>query len=66
VGEPARAYLEGVGGDAEGLWAPDPVAATAVLAELVRPGDRVLVKGSRSAGLEVVPTALAARLERRG
>ena len=65
VGEHARAYLDGVAGYADGRWAADPDGAAALLAELVRPGDRVLVKGSRAAGLEVVPALLAARLEAR-
>jgi UDP-N-acetylmuramoyl-tripeptide--D-alanyl-D-alanine ligase len=52
VGPLARAYEP----DA---WAPDSAAATALALELVRPGDAVLVKGSRSVGLEVVADALA-------
>src|SRR5581483_9243614 len=44
VGELARGY------DAE---------AVAIARELVRPGDAVLVKGSRSVGLEVVAEALS-------
>jgi UDP-N-acetylmuramoyl-tripeptide--D-alanyl-D-alanine ligase len=46
VGEEARAY----GGD----WVPDAAEAAARLREQLRPGDVVLVKGSRSVGLEVV------------
>jgi UDP-N-acetylmuramoyl-tripeptide--D-alanyl-D-alanine ligase len=52
VGELARAY----GPDA---WAPTAAEAVAIARELVRPGDTVLVKGSRSVGLEVVAEALA-------
>jgi UDP-N-acetylmuramoyl-tripeptide--D-alanyl-D-alanine ligase len=46
VGEEARAY----GGD----WVPDAAGAAARLRQELRPGDVVLVKGSRSVGLEVV------------
>jgi UDP-N-acetylmuramoyl-tripeptide--D-alanyl-D-alanine ligase len=46
VGELARAY----GGD----WVPTAEAASARLQELLEPGDVVLIKGSRSVGLEVV------------
>lgn len=50
VGEAARPLAAGFG--AAGRTVPDLDAAlTAVLAE-VRPGDRLLVKGSRSAGME--------------
>jgi UDP-N-acetylmuramoyl-tripeptide--D-alanyl-D-alanine ligase len=52
VGELARAYEP----DA---WAPTAAEAVALARELVRPGDAVLVKGSRSVGLEVVAEALA-------
>jgi UDP-N-acetylmuramoyl-tripeptide--D-alanyl-D-alanine ligase len=52
VGELARGYEP----DA---WAPTAAEAVAVARELVRPGDAVLVKGSRSVGLEVVAEALA-------
>jgi UDP-N-acetylmuramoyl-tripeptide--D-alanyl-D-alanine ligase len=51
VGPLARAYQP----DA---WAADAVGAVALARELVQPGDAVLVKGSRSVGLEVVATAL--------
>ena len=46
VGELARAY----GGD----WVPSAADATARLQAALRPGDVVLVKGSRSVGLETV------------
>jgi UDP-N-acetylmuramoyl-tripeptide--D-alanyl-D-alanine ligase len=51
VGELARSY------DPD-AWAPTAAEAVAVARELVRPGDAVLVKGSRSVGLEIVAEAL--------
>jgi UDP-N-acetylmuramoyl-tripeptide--D-alanyl-D-alanine ligase len=52
VGEPARAY------DPDELVG-DPAEAAELLAAQLEPGDAVLVKGSRSAGLESVAEALA-------
>lgn len=52
VGELARGY-----GAAE--WAPDAAAALTRVRELLRPGDAVLVKASRSIGLEGIAPALA-------
>ena len=52
VGAPALAYLEGFDGESHAVGTPEEAAA--VLEELGRPGDRVLVKGSRSVGLERV------------
>jgi UDP-N-acetylmuramyl pentapeptide synthase len=52
VGELARGY------DPD-AWASTAAEAVAVARGLVRPGDAVLVKGSRSVGLEVVAEALA-------
>jgi UDP-N-acetylmuramoyl-tripeptide--D-alanyl-D-alanine ligase len=45
---------------AEALLAPDAEAATELLAEIVRPGDVVLVKGSNAVGLERVCERLIA------
>lgn len=50
VGEQARAYLEG--GVRETRWAPDAAGALRELEAVLRPGDCVLVKGSRMMGLE--------------
>jgi UDP-N-acetylmuramoyl-tripeptide--D-alanyl-D-alanine ligase len=62
VGEPARpmhlgAHLEGSWGD-ESAFVPDNDAALAWLREHLRPGDVVLLKGSRAAALETVAEAL--------
>jgi UDP-N-acetylmuramoyl-tripeptide--D-alanyl-D-alanine ligase len=56
VGEPARDY------EPDQLVA-DPSEAAELLATLLASGDAVLVKGSRSAGLELVAEALPALLE---
>lgn len=54
----------GVGPLAQGYrpdaWAPDAAGALALVRELVRPGDAVLVKGSRFVGLEIVAQELGA------
>ena len=52
VGEPARAY------DPDELVG-DPAEAAELLAAQLEPGDTILVKGSRSAGLETVAETLA-------
>ena len=65
VGDFARAYLDGAGSSVDGRWVDSAETAVDRLAELVRSGDRVLVKGSRSAGLEAIPDLLAERLETR-
>jgi UDP-N-acetylmuramoyl-tripeptide--D-alanyl-D-alanine ligase len=62
VGEGSRpmhlgACHEGSWGD-ESAWVPDAAAAIELLKEELRPGDVVLVKASRSIGLEVVAAAL--------
>jgi UDP-N-acetylmuramoyl-tripeptide--D-alanyl-D-alanine ligase len=53
VGDLARGY-----GGAD--CAPDAAAAARLVRDLVRPGDAVLVKGSRAVGLEAVADALTA------
>lgn len=62
VGEGARAMhlgaaLEGSWGN-ESAWVPDADAALALLRDELAPGDVVLVKASRAAGLEKVAEAL--------
>ena len=52
VGELARGY------DPD-AWAATAAEAVGLARDLVRPGDAVLVKGSRSVGLEIVAEALA-------
>jgi UDP-N-acetylmuramoyl-tripeptide--D-alanyl-D-alanine ligase len=51
VGELARGY-------APDEWVPTAADAVAALPGLLRPGDAILVKGSRSVGLEVVADAV--------
>lgn len=58
VGEHARGYLEGGAGIEQVRWSADAEEAAPLVQELVRPGDAVLVKGSRAVGLEVVARAL--------
>ena len=55
VGDLARDY----GADE---WAPDPLAAVDVVAGMLGPGDALLVKGSRSVGLEEFTDALVSRV----
>ena len=55
VGELARDY-------APDDWVPGPDEAALLVESLVKPGDVVLVKGSRSVGLELVTDDLRARL----
>ena len=66
VGRQARGYLEGADAGEEPvpvrLWAPSAAEALAVLEPALEPGDCILVKGSRSVGLEVVAEALADRV----
>ena len=60
IGPLARGYLEGAEGVGQRLWASSVEEALPLLDTLVRPGDCVLVKGSRAMGLEVIAEALAA------
>jgi UDP-N-acetylmuramoyl-tripeptide--D-alanyl-D-alanine ligase len=60
VGDLARGYLEGGSGIPVTEWVPDAESAFAVVEGIVQPGDCVLVKASRSVGLERVAEVLAA------
>ncbi len=51
VGELAAAYATASDG-CEWHWAADVAAAAELLPRVLRPGDFVLLKGSRSAGIE--------------
>ena len=59
VGPLARDYLQGARGVPEKRWTRNAGAAVDALRTLLRPGDCVLVKGSRAMGLEAVAEALA-------
>jgi UDP-N-acetylmuramoyl-tripeptide--D-alanyl-D-alanine ligase len=59
IGPLARAYLEGARGVRETRWAPSVERGLDALRRLLRPGDCVLVKGSRAMGLEAIAEALA-------
>ena len=52
VGEGARGFLAGIDG---GIAVPDAAAAFGAIADVLRPGDAILVKGSRAVGLEGIP-----------
>ncbi len=58
VGPGACGYLDGATGRTECLWFPDLDSAIAPLRSLLRRGDVVLLKGSRTAGLERLAEAL--------
>ncbi len=62
VGAGARAIHTGASQEGswgeESAWVPDAAAALALLRAELAPGDVVLVKASRSVGLDVVATAL--------
>jgi UDP-N-acetylmuramoyl-tripeptide--D-alanyl-D-alanine ligase len=59
VGPLARSYLEGAGRVPVTRWAPTVEQGLAALRSVLRPGDCVLVKGSRAMGLEVIAEAVA-------
>ena len=60
VGQLAREYLDAWPEDEPGaLWVPTVEAAQLALADLLQPGDCVLVKASRAAGLEAIALGIA-------
>ncbi|HEX2045344.1 MAG TPA: UDP-N-acetylmuramoyl-tripeptide--D-alanyl-D-alanine ligase [Gaiellaceae bacterium] len=59
VGPLARGYVEGACGIPVTRWSAAVEGGIGALEELLRPGDCVLVKGSRSMGLEAVADAVA-------
>jgi UDP-N-acetylmuramoyl-tripeptide--D-alanyl-D-alanine ligase len=60
VGPLAQEYLDAWSEDEPGaLWVPTVEAAQLTLADLLQPGDCVLVKASRAAGLEAVALGIA-------
>ncbi len=59
IGPLARGYLQGARGVPLTRWAPDLEGGLAAVRDVLRPGDVVLVKGSRAMGLEALADALA-------
>jgi UDP-N-acetylmuramoyl-tripeptide--D-alanyl-D-alanine ligase len=59
VGPLARGYVQGARGVQLTRWAPTVEQGLAALRSVLRPGDYVLVKGSRAMGLEVIAEAVA-------
>jgi UDP-N-acetylmuramoyl-tripeptide--D-alanyl-D-alanine ligase len=66
VGELGDEYVEGYAGAGEVRCAADASEAAALVPDLVEPGDAVLLKGSRSVGLESVAASLQHTAERDG
>jgi UDP-N-acetylmuramoyl-tripeptide--D-alanyl-D-alanine ligase len=68
VGDAARPVLDGAraqdGWDGQAIAAPDTATAVEILCNLLRPGDVVLVKASKSAGLWEVADGLLAEVDR--
>jgi UDP-N-acetylmuramoyl-tripeptide--D-alanyl-D-alanine ligase len=65
VGKLGSAYLEGYGNAGEALWSGDAEEAASLVREAIEPGDVMLIKGSRSVGLERVADGLV-RSDREG
>jgi UDP-N-acetylmuramoyl-tripeptide--D-alanyl-D-alanine ligase len=60
VGEDARPYLGGEAGPPTRHWIPDAASFDGV-ADLLQPGDAILVKASRAVGLEGIPASIEKR-----
>jgi UDP-N-acetylmuramoyl-tripeptide--D-alanyl-D-alanine ligase len=58
VGPLARGYVEGARGVPLTRWAPSIEGGLGALRDVLRPGDCVLVKGSRAMGLEAIGEAV--------
>jgi UDP-N-acetylmuramoyl-tripeptide--D-alanyl-D-alanine ligase len=58
IGRGARGYLDGATGSTACIWYPDLDSSIAPLRSLLRRDDVVLLKGSRTAGLERLAEAL--------
>ena len=58
IGALARIYIAGSDGRIESRWFPDAESAAVTLPTLLQPGDAVLLKGSRVAGLERLADAV--------
>jgi UDP-N-acetylmuramoyl-tripeptide--D-alanyl-D-alanine ligase len=59
VGPLARSYLDGARGVPITRWAPTVEQGLMALRQILKPGDCVLVKGSRAMGLEAIGDAVA-------
>ena len=59
IGHGSRSYLDGASGHVECCWFPNLTDAASAIPSLLRPSDVVLLKGSRSVGLERLVEVLA-------
>jgi UDP-N-acetylmuramoyl-tripeptide--D-alanyl-D-alanine ligase len=66
VGGLGDEYVDGYADAGDTHRAADAAEAAALVSALIEPGDAVLLKGSRSVGLESVAAALQATVERDG
>jgi UDP-N-acetylmuramoyl-tripeptide--D-alanyl-D-alanine ligase len=66
VGDLGDEYVQGYAGAGDSHRAADASEAAALVPDLIEPGDAVLLKGSRSVGLESVAASLQDKAEKRG